>query len=336
MKQKLMTLTLILSALTLTNCGKSNTSSAGASADSSTSGVAAGAVGGALTNSGANGTQARMSYAMPPTLMASIRSSLNPLPTASADSALFCPTFKTSGSGCSASGADMWLTYNACTFSGRAEWNGVQQITMSSGAATCGQFPKPAANQNLYRQYVQAANASTPGQVTVTTDSNQGTIDDSVSNLANFNGDNIASVLPGGGYGAAVSFGAADTRTSLTIAHRLTVSGVLDHSVTGNLTINEDPGATSRTVNGSVTVYHNLLRVIGTSQFNNVTHDDVCCLPVGGSIVTTFAAGSQVLPTRAGERYVGASETLTFTGCGTATLTAVDGSVASVTLNRCF
>jgi hypothetical protein len=334
--QRKLFLALIVSSTTLTNCGQaSSTNSASAISDSSTSGAAAGAVGGALTNSGANGTQARMSYMLPTTLVASVRQALSPLPQASAANQ-FCPTFKDTGSSCSTSGSSMWLNYSDCTFTGRAEWNGVQQITMSSAnTAACGAFPNPGASSTLYRQFVQSVGGSVAGQVTITADGVEGTVDDATANLGNFNLDPIAATNPNGAYGAAVSFNASDARSSLNIAHHLTIAGVLDHSVTGTLAITEVPGADSRLINGSVKVYHNLLRVIGTSTFAQVTHKDICCLPVGGVITTQFTAGT-VAPTVAGEKYVGKSEVLTFTGCGTATLQAVDGTVSNVTLNRCF
>jgi len=230
----------------------------------------------------------------------------------------------------------MWLSYSDCTFTGNAEWNGVQEISMSTGTAACGTFPNPGASNLLYRQYVQTAGASVAGSVTLTTSNRSGTVDDAVANLGNFDGQTIAAVNTNGGYGTKVTFAANGARSHLDLGHRLTVNGSLDHSVTGSIAITENPGAATRTLNGTVTVYHNLMKVVGTSTLTGVVHDDVCCLPVEGSITTAYTAGQNVAPTRSGQLLVGHSEVLTFTGCGTATLQGADGSTLDVTLNRCF
>ena len=230
----------------------------------------------------------------------------------------------------------MWLQYSNCSFLGKAAWNGTQAISMSAGSASCGSFPNPGANQTLYRQFVSAPSSTTASHLTLTSGGYTGVIDDSVANLGNFDGQSIAAINPNGGYGIAVQFAANGTRSGITIGRRQTVNGVFDHSVTGSLSISEGVSASSRTVNGSVAVYHNLLRVIGTSQFTNVLHSNVCCVPVSGEIQTTFSAGSNVSPTVLGSLIVGKSEKLTFTGCGTATLTEASGNVRNVTLNRCF
>ena len=161
-------------------------------------------------------------------------------------------------------------------------------------------------------------------------------MDDASANLANFDNQNIASINPNGGYGVAVHFGANGRRSSIALARHVAVSGLFDHSVTGNLSISEDAGASSRVINGSVTVYHNLVRVVGTSTFTNVIHSDLCCVPTGGEITTTFSAGANQSPRFLGELMLGKSEKLTFTGCGTAVLTETDGTVKNVTLKRCF
>jgi hypothetical protein len=186
---------------------------------------------------------------------------------------------------------------------------------------------------------VQSSGASTPGSVTLTTnDGAVGTIDDASANLANFDGDSIATDNPDSGYGAAVEF-SGGARTQVTVDHHLSVSGVFDHSVTGTLSVSETAGASQRTVTGSLTVYHNLLRVVGTSVFNNVVHSNDCCLPISGTITTTFAAGSNpsTPPTKLGAPMIGKSETLTFSStCGTATLVSYDGTTTNVALDRCF
>jgi hypothetical protein len=159
-------------------------------------------------------------------------------------------------------------------------------------------------------------------------------VDDHSSNLKNFNNDSVAT-LQNGGYGSKVGFGPNGGRNSVSVAHRLWTEGLFDFSVTGTLAVSEADGAASRTVNGSVTVYHNILQVIGTSTFNNVTHSDSCCLPISGSITTVFSAGS-VAPTELGLLMVGKSETLTFTSCGEGLLQTYNGTQQTVALSRCY
>src|ERR1700722_11266391 len=112
----------------------------------------------------------------------------------------------------------------------------------------------------------------------------------------------------------------------------------MDHTIDGGLTISETgSGASiSRTVTGSIVVYHNLLRVIGTAVFTDVVYNDTCCGPVSGSITTTFAQGNNVSPTRAGSFAVGESETLTFNGCDSANYSTTFSSVnETVSVGNC-
>jgi hypothetical protein len=314
----------------VSGCGSSSSSSS-ASEDSSVSGVAAGAVGGALSNSSSSGTLSMN--------LKSVKASrwsladLNFIPDAMA--MVSCPTYASTGADCQASGDDMWLSYSDCTFAGHDAWNGVQAL-ISSSSASCGSFPRPAANGSLIRQYVQSAGALVPYQLSLT--SSFGTtavIDDATANLGNFDGDSITDIA-NGGYGSDVGFNSSDARDSVTVDHRIYVSGVFDHSVDGQVAVDEVAGASSRVVTGSVKVYHNLLKVVGTATFNDVVHSDTCCMPIGGSISTVFSAGTNVSPTAIGKLMVGKTETLTFTGCGTGVLQAYDGTTSSVSLSRCF
>lgn len=325
---------LMIGMLILTGCGKAASTDTAASADNSVSGLVGGSVGGALSSSGSNGNYAlNMSIKRAPTFMEELRNALNPMPKALA--AGFCPTFKSQNAQCTTNASEMWLAYNDCTFAGYADWSGVQEITMSAGNAACGTFPNPGANATLYRQIVQAAGGSVPGSLTISDGILTGTIDDATAKLGNFDNQNIGTII-NNGYGQAVTFDNTGARNGLTIGHHITVSGVYDHSLTGSLTIQETLNATSRTVSGTVTTYHNLLRVVAVSTFQAVEHDDTCCLPLSGTISTTFSAGQNVQPRALGESLVGKSESLTFNGCGTAVYTGPDGSTKNVTLNHCF
>jgi len=289
--------------------------------DNSASGAIAGAVGGALSGSASGGA-----------------SSMKVMADFSAMAGL-CPTFATAaGSTCSVSGGTMWLTYSACSFLGSAaKFTGVQALSMSTGTATCGSFPHPGASSTLTRQYVNSSGSTTPSSLL--RQSAAGTyltIDNHTANLSNFDSAVIPTIV-NSGYGVSVHFNSSGARDQITFAHRVNVAGDFDQTVHATLTISESSnGASSRTVSGPVTVYHNGLQVIGTSTLSALVHNNTCCLPVSGSITTSFTAGSNVSPTALGSLYVGKSETLTFTGCGTGTLTKYDGSVVNVSLNRCF
>ncbi|MGZ3771722.1 MAG: hypothetical protein ACXVCP_16625 [Bdellovibrio sp.] len=202
---------------------------------------------------------------------------------------------------------------------------------MGTGSVTCGTFPN-ATGTTLRRQFVSSAGVPGTGSRT----SAKGvvvTIDHSSSNLANFDTATIAANI-GTGYGSSVTFNGSGARTGVDVKQRLYVSGGFDHSVVGSITISES--GTSRTVSGSLTVYHNKVKVVGTSTFTNVVYNDTACAPVSGSISTSFAAGAHVSPTTIGSLMVGKSETLTFNGDGTATLVDYSGASSTVTLGHCF
>jgi hypothetical protein len=334
MKSKNIYSVLLITALTLTACGKS-TSSTTAVDDTSASGAAASVAGGALSSSGSGGTVAFNSKKSNLNLFNSSEVISALIPSAFASNA--CPTYKTTSSGCVAASGNLWLTYSSCSFgSAVATWTGTQELSASGITAACGTFPTPASSGTLSRQMVTAASSTTPASATRTSAvGTLVTIDDASANVANFNNDTI-STLMNSGYGTRVNF-TGSLRSSVTIARHISSPDLFSHTISGTLNIAETAGSSSRILTGNLKVYHNLLKIIGTSTFNNVTHSDTCCLPVSGSIHTTFAAGS-VSPTLAGAAIIasGATETLTFTGCGTGTLAATDGTTVSVALNNCL
>lgn len=323
----------------LSNCGNQDNATSSLSEDTSTSGTAASAVGGALSGSSSSGTLALRSQKTD--WLANLQRTLNFIPEVNA-SGTPCATFKTtSGSGCTAISDTLFLTYSDCSFpNSGASWTGVQALTAPS-AVTCGTFPI-ASNESgtLYRQFVTASGSSTAGSATVVTPNGTTvTIDNATSNLENFDGDAIANTVSSA-YGTAVTF-LSGARTAIDIAEHISAEAasgtpLYNHSVTGMLSVTETAGSSTRTVSGDIKVYHNILRVVGTSAFNSVEHENGCCYPISGTITTTFAAGSSVTPTIAGSAYVGKSESLTFTGCGTATFVDINGKNDNVTLNHCI
>lgn len=345
-------LSLIGALASLSACSKNSSAPAAAAPttssapveDTSASGAAAGAVGGALSSSGSGGSYTSV-LRKPENFWANATQKLLKfIPDAFASTA--CPTFATTGAGCATSSTNMWLTYSDCSFgSSLATWTGFQLIAeaQNTGAVpsntSCGTFPNPGDNNMLIRQMVtNGTNSTTPATLSRTNAfGTVTTIDHSTANLANFNSDSITANI-GSGYGTVVGFNGTGKRNSLEIETRIHSTGRFDHSIStqahGSLTINET-SSSERTVSGELTVYHNLLEVIGTSTFNSVVHEDGCCVPVSGNITTTFAAGG-VGPTVAGSAYVGQIEVLTFTGCGTGSLQTVSGSTVSVILSNCF
>jgi hypothetical protein len=319
------TLLVVVSAY-LARCG--TTGSSGSTEDTSASGAAAGSVGGTMAGSSSSGTMAA-NFSKPKS-KSSWESFLDFVPDALAATA--CPTLATAaGAGCTQVNATTAaFTYSACSFgSSAATWNGVMQITDSSNV-TCGTYP----TTTLTRQFVAAAGGAASSVTRTAASGTVATIDDSnansVNTMGNYQGDTITPVV-NGGYGNTVTW-SGGVRTAVAVNQRVKTSG-FDHTITGSLAINETAGATSRTVTGSVTTYHNLLKVKGTSTFNAVFQNS-CCLPTSGTVQTAFAATSQTGV--AGNLVAGKTETLTFTGCGTATLVDVTGTTTSVTLAHCL
>jgi hypothetical protein len=104
-----------------------------------------------------------------------------------------------------------------------------------------------------------------------------------------------------------------------------------DHTVSTNtalnMTINTDG---SHTVSGTVTVQHNLTKVLSMSTFSNVTYggtNEDCCFPTSGTVTTVYSSGPNA----------GKSETMTFSSsCGAATLTTTGGNSLAYPLIHCI
>lgn len=130
--------------------------------------------------------------------------------------------------------------------------------------------------------------------------------------------------------------GCAATRTLMINGSHLTGQVVLggaaaetfwDQTVstpTGGISITGS--GTSRTVNGTVIVEHNLLEATSTSVLSNIVYGNAnCCFPTGGTISTTYTG------TKAGT-----TESMSFSAqCGEATLTQ-NKIQSAVTLLHCI
>jgi len=329
-KQQVATYLVVLSAFLIAGCSSGSSSGSGASEDASTSGVAAGTVGGALASSDQSGTVTMMSGGL-------------------------CPTILTNGSACTANSAtNLDLAYNDCQFiSTGATWNGTHEVSISAGSMACGTWPTlTAGNGTINRQFITTSN---PGSVTRTATSGRvQVIDNASANLSNFDASDATTdstyfptmITPFGsgteGYGSQVHF-TSGARDKVILEERIVgytdssqTTKTFDHSVTtGAAGIALSESGTTRTVNGSLRVYHNLLKVIGTSSFTNVVYNNTCCTPVSGTITTSFTRGVNA-PTVAGLALVGKSESLQFTACGSGSYTNSAGITSTVSINHCY
>lgn len=328
-------LILVLSIVFLAGCKNGNGGTTGGNPyteDTSASGAVAQAIGGALSYSSSSGLQAMYK---PQSRMVAKNSLLDFSLWPKAWAAAICPTFLSTGSSCAAAGSTMVLDYDYCQFaSSQVVFKGKQALKMSTGSAQCGQFPNPGASQSLYRQFVSNNLATAPSVMYMT--SGYGTlaaVDHVTADLSNFDNQTISTII-NSGYGMKVDFNASGLRSAITLKERVVVVSSYDHTIDASLSISEGTG--SRSVSGTVKVYLNHVKVVGTSTLSGIVHTDQCCVPTSGTITTAFAAGANVAPTAIGALIAGHSESLTFTGCGTATHTAYDGTVTQVSLSRCF
>jgi hypothetical protein len=103
-------------------------------------------------------------------------------------------------------------------------------------------------------------------------------------------------------------------------------STIWDHTVSGDLAVT-GAGA-DRSVSGSVTVQHNILKYTATTTFSSVSYGEpLCCFPTAGSVSTTFSQGPDV----------GKTESIEFTSiCGESTLVRADGTRVALTLTHCL
>jgi hypothetical protein len=308
----------LMAALVLFGCGKSSSTSSGSSSSTpSTSGsaseIASAAVGGTI---GATESTPTMGFYKP-----MLRNPL--LQLLKADSAFAtnaCPTLLTaSGSGCTNTSANIvTLNYSNCSFpSSSAVFSGTDEVETTSGI-TCGTYPTVPDSHYLAHQY--NGTRTTPGGVVVQISTDR----------TNYTG------TPSGSTGEAAFF-TGGVRSSIVIyGMRYQATGLFDHTVMQYQSqgLNMSVSGSTRTVNGTLVVYHNLAKVTGTVSFSNVQYTAGCCQPTGGSISTVFAAGSGGV---VGSLYDGKSESMTFSGtCGQATYTGIAGNSATVTLAHCL
>ncbi|MGZ3726105.1 MAG: hypothetical protein ACXWQQ_09895, partial [Pseudobdellovibrio sp.] len=254
-----------------------------------------------------------------------------------AQAANLCPTLlNAAGSGCTQLGNSVDLTYNGCSFAdSSASYSGILEFSLSEGASiTCGIFPNTstlADNQSIQRQFVSSGGV--PGSAVYAGVSGDTTsIDESSINLTNFDNQTVVAII-GSAYGSQVVFDGAGNRKRIIVRERV-YSTSFDITLDGTMNITDSTGV--REVNGSVTVYNNKLKIVGTSTFSKVLYTNMGCLPVGGTISTVYAAGATVSPTGAGTAYVGKREIISFNSDATAVFTDINGTTTNIFLTHCF
>ncbi len=323
---------LTVGCLSIQGCNSSSTST---TEDSSASGSVASLLGGTYNTSESSGTVTLREEFFKHSTFSAFLDLFNPS-IRNAMATILCPTFQTaSGSGtgsCSVVSSTMTLDYGTgCQFSNSgATWTGSQTLTVSTGSPTCGTFPAAGSYTGTLTRLFPATTTRTSASGVVVTVDTSGT--DS--------GYNFTSPASAPSGGAVVTFSGGN-RTQIAFPGinliAKTEAGVnrFNHSIT---TSGGSPISLSgaSVTGGSVLVYHNLLKVLGTTTFTNVEFTAGCCTPTAGTITTSFAAVSGTTPTTVGEAFVNKSETLEFTGCGTATYTGPESYSGDVTLGHCF
>lgn len=137
----------------------------------------------------------------------------------------------------------------------------------------------------------------------------------SVEKMNLFNFDD-ASILPtiADGYGASIHYDEHSLINQISLAENIS-----EQTVVGSAHVFQKHGQ-AHIKTAYMTVYQNVLHLIGKSRLNDLTFTDTCCTPVSGTITTEFTSGANVAPTEKGAHFIGKTETLTFEGCGSAQL----------------
>jgi len=231
-----------------------------------------------------------------------------------------CPIIATGGSNCAVASNTATLTYSACSFSGSpAVWSGSQAVAFTGATPVCGSA-FPTTMTQVTRTFANGTTRTSGPGTLVTMDTN-----------------GLVTAADGNNYsgGIEITF-LGGTRTGILIPGiDLVAVGKFSHTITtaaGGSPLVLTGGNTI--ASGTVITWHNLAKVKGASTFNSVVFSPLCCHPVSGSITTVFSTINGVTPLI--PRFSGATETLTYTGCGTATYQGPEGYSGNVNLGHCI
>jgi hypothetical protein len=202
-------------------------------------------------------------------------------------------------SGASCKSTPYVVSYNNCSFKGSTNlWAGGAQFTCPSA----GSITRTIQNGTT--------ETTTSGLV----------VEVKTSNLYSYTG-----MAPSGG-GTTVSASSIEIGGIEFLGNKSGGHTVLDHTLYTPTALTLNNGA----VTGTIVGYNNIAHVTATSTVN-VTFSANCCFPTGGTIKTTFSGGSD-----ANARFIGATETLSFSGCGSATYSGPEAYAGSVSLPYCM
>lgn len=333
----LMTVVMLVGGILInTSCKKSSSDNpTELTEDNSATGSLVASIGGALSESDSTSTAA--AYLSPLRSRATSQKLLNQWITPCFAGTTSCPKIKTADStNCTTNGSAIDMTYQDCHFGNNTSvsWNGTLEVSLSgspSTAVSCGTWPQLSSFTGaLQRQFISNG---TVGSVTRTNAKGKVvTIDHYSTDLANQLGETIAANI-GSGYGTQVFFDGSGHRNRLVVKQRVYTS-VWDHSIFVDVNLAESNG--NRTItSGTSIVYYNKLKAKGVTTFTDVAFDSTCCQPVSGVITTNFTCSTSAVLCTASE-FNNKSESLTITGCGTATFNDVNNNSSSVSIGQCL
>jgi hypothetical protein len=232
--------------------------------------------------------------------------SLNPI--ANAHASIACGTLTSSELTSCISTHSASISYNDCSFgSSTATWNGSVNFACPNATTITRSVTNGTTRSNSYGSVVTINTSNLTVYNSNSALSGGGTTLDSSAGTITINGVQMIGVNSG-----------------KTIYNHVITSSALTRAVTGLGTV----------VNGTVTTYHNLARVTGTATVTNLTFVSGCCTPTSGTISTVFETTNGYAALLSG--FNGATETLNFTGCGTATYTGPEGLSGTVALANCI
>lgn len=349
----------------LSACGSSPTISADTSGN--TTALAVGTVGGAVAST--SGDPISMLIKHQDSLYADILRSVSPISLAFATSIGECPTAELAHSGTciSPSGNNsMTLVFpsGGCVYGGGTGpiWIGGTVLTTGPGnsAPVCGSYPfiNGVGITSLTRTYTGSllssptARTNAPGTVTVDIDTSAPSSSVFVSaESSSAVGGTIGweySIPAGGGYertyvsnseheltvtARLIGYSGSSPSGKVEFDHTISTTDVAGTSTPLQLTLAGSGASETQTLNGSLNFQHNLLKMTGSTEFNDVVFDSGCCYPVSGSVTTSFTGGPNN----------GKKESMTFSDAtcaldtmGQVEFTNVNGEVGTMTLTHCL
>lgn len=350
-------------AIAVTGCGKA--SSTGATSTGTATALAVGAVGGAVTSTSGDTISALMKRQ--DTLFASLLRDASPISTAFASAFGTCPTAEHGNSGsCSVLSNSMILSFpsGGCTYGGGTGpiWLGGTMLTTAAGnnPPACGTYPyiNGSTITSVTRTYTgnllasPTSRTNEPGTQTVVIDTSAPT----ASAFASAKSASPASgtigweysIPAGGGYertyvsssthnlditARIIGYSGSSPSGTVDFDHTLSTTDSSGNSTPLDITLSGSGSSLTQTVNGTLHLQHNLIKITGSAEFNDVVFEVGCCYPVSGTVTTTFTGGPNN----------GKQESMTFSDAtcsldtmGQVEFTGVNGATNTYQLTHCL